>query len=531
MKRKHKYAALCMAAVLGVTAAPAPVLAEGSYTETEKALFTNAVKALAEGLSDEMEDYRLLESGIREDISLRLEDSGKSILAMVSQADLTWFDELKLSSDISMADDVQLMDAGLYLNDTKICTLQYYFDLKNMEIYMKVPELRDGYIKMDYAKIMEEAAASEDADAEAPTPFNSPEFMKNYLRICSNLPDYVPETAVTESILTRYTELLFDYTEDVECKEETITIYDVSEDATLYEGQISSDKALAFATELLNTAKEDKELEDLLNDWNEKLPEADNLYQSFLDAIDSGLDSLTSDEDGDAVLLTSKLWTDNEGKTIGRSLETDNGTESVPLFTWQQTKNEEQRGYFLQIGPEEDAFSLTGSGQMTDGKLNGVYDFAVSGTPYVSIEVTDYDAEAAKSGSLYGSYKASLIASDDNPAAESLAGLALKLDAAAEDNTGTFDLALTSADIPLGILSLAVTEGAAIEKPDLADITVTYDYSDDAAMEEYTAGIALDTIIENLTAAGMPEELITEITSGSSEEEEIPLDLEEGGDA
>lgn len=70
----------------------------------------------------------------------------------------------------------------------------------------------------------------------------------------------------------------------------------------------------------------------------------------------------------------------------------------------------------------------------------------------------------------------------------------------------------------MAVLSLGVTEGASVEKPELADITETYDFSDEAAVNEYTSGITLDTIHENLTAAGVPEELITQILSGSTEE-------------
>lgn len=322
MKFKTKYAALCMAAVLGVTAAPAPVLAEGSYSETEKALLADMIQKLAANYTSEMDDFKILENGVHEDLSLRLEDSGKAILGMVAPADLSWFQDITLSSDLSMAEDVAFMDAGLYVNDTKICSLLYYFDLENMDIYMKVPELRDGFIKMNYDQIMaEEQAALENQDApdlpedaqqlqQASLQLSSPSVM----RASANIRQFLPDTSVIESLLNRYTTPVFDYTEDTASREETLTVYDVSQDCTFYEGQITGEKAAELAEELLNTAKTDKELEDLLNAWDEQLPDTDNLYQSFLDGVEQGLASLAEESPETDAALTSQIWLNAEGE-------------------------------------------------------------------------------------------------------------------------------------------------------------------------------------------------------------------------
>ena len=69
-------------------------------------------------------------------------------------------------SDKSMT---EFMDVNV--NGTKICTIEYYFDTENSEIYMRIPELSDGYIKMNMEQMTQEAV--EEADQELDSSFTT----------------------------------------------------------------------------------------------------------------------------------------------------------------------------------------------------------------------------------------------------------------------------------------------------------------------------------------------------------------------
>ena len=88
---------------------------------------------------------------------------------------------------------------------------------------------------------------------------------------------------------------------------------------------------------------------------------------------------------------------------------------------------------------------------------------------------------------------------------------------------GNVSLSLTNEGVSLGSINVGANLGVTAEKPDFADLTNVYDSMDEAAMNEYMSGITLDTILNNLVESGMPEELLMQLlTGGTAEEEALP---------
>lgn len=536
-----KAAAVCMAAALGITAVPAPVLAESSYQETEKAALTKAIEDFAKSYSVSLKEYDALKDGVKADISLTLDDAGRSLLAFMVPTDISWFNEMKLSSDISMAEGSQIMSTGLFLNDTKICTLNYYFDLENMNIYMEIPELREGYIKVNYTETMaaqeamieeqaaaleeqsealdEQADTSEDTDsAEAFDTEAYNAFMKEYMAIVSDLPAFMPESDVIEELLNKYGTILLDHTTELPAAQETLTLGSISQECTVYEGQLTGTAATEMAQEILDTAKTDETLQTLLESWDEQLPDTKNLYQSFLDAIEEGTEELAEAESDDTSYIASKVYVTEDGEITGRLLSTCEGDTVTPIISWQTLKNGDAFEYLFSIGADDEVVSLTGNGQITDGKLNGTYELSDNDTPVAAVEVTNYDTESEKEGRLNGSYKVTLIADETDESSVSLQNFALLMDIADAGTTGTIDMSLTSAGSSLGHLIMESSmDGAAVEAPAADALTNAYDAMDENAMNEYMTTVTLDTVLENLTSAGVPQELITQLLSGGTD--------------
>lgn len=532
-----KSAAVSLAALLGVTAAPVSVFAEGTYNEIEKAAMTDAITKFAADYAKGFEEYDNLKSGMHEDMTLTLDDAGRSLLGFMTPVDLSWFKDARISSDISIADGAQFMNAGLYLNDTKICTLEYYFDMENLEIYMKIPELRDGYIKLNYADALEaqeaalkaqQEALQSDEDlpddfdmeefAEASSVFNSAEFMKGYMTVLGDLPSFMPETSVVEELLNKYGSILFNHTEEAASGEESLTLGAVTKDCTVYEGRLSQAAIKALMQEFLDTAKADEQLKTILDSWDEKLPEAQNLYQSFLNSVDKGLSEVAAlDPDDDNSYLSSKIWTDENGEVTGRFLSLFEDDEVTPLVNWQMLKDNDNFEYLMQFGPEDEGFGLTGNGQITGGMLNGTYTLSAEAAPVASIEVTDYNTEDAENGYLNGSYKVTPIVDEtEDPAYAALKNFALLMDITSGKDSGNIDLSLASAGASLATLSVEAALGVTVEKPDTADLTDLYDAMDETAMTEYMSGASVEALLENLLAAGMPEEVLMSLFNGGA---------------
>lgn len=93
------------------------------------------------------------------------------------------------------------------VNGTKICTVEYYMDTASSEIYMRIPELNDGYIKMNLEDMTEEAQDElDEADQSFSASMDVSEAISSYFSSLENL----PAADVLETVLTRYTGVILD---------------------------------------------------------------------------------------------------------------------------------------------------------------------------------------------------------------------------------------------------------------------------------------------------------------------------------
>ena len=551
-----KLTAISLAALLGLTAAPASAFAQ-SFTEIEQASLTDAISTLAQQYAQSFEEFEALQSGIHEDMTLTLDDAGRSLLGFFFPVDISWFKDVRLSADISMEENAQFMTAGVYMNDTKICTLEYFFDLENLEIYMRIPELREGYIKVDYEdalnqqkamleqqqESMEESGeisqAAEDAlESMENSAFSDPEFIKEYMKFLTNLPEYMPEAATTETILNRYSSILFDHIRNTEASESEILDFSgISEECTIYEGTLSQTDAQSFLKEVVDTAKSDEEIKEILNALD------DSLYESFMDALKDTSENLNEELEDDGSHISAKAWVTEDDKVVRRSLTLNETDEIIPVYDWMRITDENRVYSSLSIGPEDEGFQISGDGVIENNILSGQwvlktgsgdYDAESGEVPaqadWITINVNSYDTTAVKNGCFKGSYSfgfPSVISAEaspeENAANNPLASFLLLLDIDSDRDSGNVSLSLTNEGVSLGSINIGANLGVTVEKPDFADLTEVYDSMDEAAMNEYMSGITLDTILNNLVESGMPEELLMQLlTGGTAEEEALP---------
>lgn len=555
LKRKHllqKSAAIGMAALLGVTAAPVSAFAESSYNEIEQAALTEFINGFIKNYSKGFTNYDAILNGIHEDVTFTLDDAGRSLLGFLIPVDISWFKDLRLSLDgsgTSADGSATFMNGGLYLNDTKLLSLEYTFDYETMDIYFRFPELNEGCIKLDYDDALaaeqealagseelpseelpsEEDTLSEDPVVDVEIGFSdtySPEFWNTYTTVMTDIPSFMPEASVVEDLLNKYGSILFNHTTEVPGSTESYTLGSITQDRTVYEAQLTEAETSAYLQEILETAKTDEQLKDLLNSWDEKLPDVENLYDSFLEGVDDALSEFMPVADDGSSFISSKIWVDEEGKTTGRLLSISDSGDTIPFLEWQMLENGENFEYLLQFGPAEEGIILSGNGTITNGLLNGTYDLLLESVPYITIGVTDYDTSAAETGSYNGSYKFTFDAAImENPDLNMLQNFALLMNLSTSKDSGNIDFSIASADAVLGTISISAGLGTPVEAPDFTGCTM-YDAMDEASMNEYAAGITLDTLFENVISAGVPEDVLIALFVGDTMEESTDEPME-----
>ena len=536
----RKTTAICTAALLGTAVIPSTAFAADGYASIEKNAWAEEVKNMASSYAASIEESQAIVSGMQSDISLKIEDSGRSLLGFVAPFDISWLNDVTLDNTVSFTDGKEGLLMKVLLNDNQICSLEYYLDPESQDVYMRIPELSDKYFKTNLKEAADQQASNIESDIEELTPDDTDvdiptdNFASAYsdsislsASLMSDLSSALPEASVIETLLDKYGSMLFDNLTEGESSQETLTAGDISQDCTVYEGQISSEDAVKTATELLEAAKSDSDIESILNTWNDKLSSDENLYESFTTAVDKGLNALkdTDTSDSEDSYLSTKIWVDENGRIAGRALEIQEGDTTTPILTWQMPENGSDFGYLLTIASDDiNTYSLSGSGQIDGDKLNGTYELSLADSISAIIEVKDYDTVSAKEGNLNGNYKITFPSSDtdneDDYYSSILENFALVLDLNSEKNSGSVALSIENAGSTLGTLSITGGAGEAVEIPNLASLKDVYDANNNDDMNAYAATLDFTSIMDNLSKAGVPDEVITYILSGGSATED-----------
>ena len=525
--KKRKITAIILASLMGISAVPATAWAADSYKETEKAAFAKAIQEMG---ADYAQDLAQIGDGAvkgNAEIKLSLDDGGKAILGMLTPVDISWLDDASMDTKVNLNEGTMIETMDVKVNGTKICTIEYYFDTENSEVYMRIPELNEGYIKMNMEQMTQEAEAEmeeEGMDSSFSTSMDLADAMNSYFSTLDNL----PEADALTSILTRYSDIIFDNVTDGENPgTQSSAAGDVSQELTVLEGHVTQAEAQPMFQQILDTAKTDEELKGLIESWTEAMNDPEYSYDTFLQAIEDlekDLDGEIDESDTSGFVL--RAWVDDNGEVVGREVLADDGEQEESLFRYLCTTDGDQRGFSFTMGSDEDSVGLYGSGTLSGDVLSGTYTFTSGGEDAAVIEVADYDTKAVENGIWKGTYTISgaPIEDEDGNSYDPFGGMQLIFTTDGKDeNNMEWNLTLAANGVSLGALSITGgNEGEDLEAVDFASLTDVYDFSNDADVEKFGEDVNMDTITANLTSAGMPDgwlESVMEAASGSGAEE------------
>lgn len=519
MKRK-KITAILLASLMGISAVPATTWAADSYKETEKAAFAKIIEEFGTDYAKSLSEMDTEEVKGNAEIKVSLEDGGKAILGMLSPVDISWLADASISGNVSMSDKSMTEFMDVNVNGTKICTIEYYFDTENSEIYMRIPELSEGYIKMNMEQMTQEAVeeADQELDSSFTTSVDLADSMNSYFSTLENL----PEADLVTSILTRYTDIIFDNVADAENPgAQEAVAGDVSQELSVLEGHVTQAEALPMFQQILDTAKSDEELKGLIETWTEAMNDPDYTYETFLEAIEDmekDLDTEADETDESGFIL--RAWVDSDGEVVGRQFLL-NDEQEEELFGYLCTADGDKRGFSMQLGSGDDKVAIEGSGELKGDLLSGTYTISSGEADAAVIDVTDYDTKAVQDGIWKGTYTISgaPVEDEDGNSYDPFGGMQLIFTAdGADEDSIDWNLAIAAGGATLGSVSLTGGNGGeALAAVDVASLTDVYDFSNDDEVEAYTASMNMDAITENLTSAGMPEGWLDDVIAATGD--------------
>ena len=520
MKRK-KITAILLASLMGISAVPATTWAADSYKETEKAAFAKLIEEIGADYAKNLSEVDTENVKGNAEIKVSLEDGGKAILGMLSPVDISWLSDASIGGNVSLSDKTMTEFMDVNVNGTKICTIEYYFDTENSEIYMRIPELSDGYIKMNMEQMTQEAVeeADQELDSSFTTSMDMADSMNSYFSTLQNL----PEADTVTSILTRYTDIIFDNVADAENPgAQEAVAGEVSQELTVLEGHVTQAEALPMFQQILDTAKTDEELKGIIESWTEAMNNPDYTYETFLEAIEDmekDLDVEADETDESGFIL--RAWVDGDGEVVGRQFLLNDGEQEEDLFGYLCTTDGDKRGLSIQLGSGDDRVAIEGSGELSGDLLSGTYTLSSGNADAAVIDVADYDTKAVEDGIWKGTYTISgaPVEDEDGNSYDPFGGMQLIFTTASADKDSVdWNLALGASGTTLGSISLTGgNNGEALAALDVASLTDVYDFSNDDDVEAYTASMNMDAITENLTSAGMPEGWLDDVIAATDD--------------
>lgn len=547
MKLTKKFRNKCMVTVLtaalAVSGAGPVWAADSTYKDTERAALKSLISDITSGWDDSVKKYEEnREKGAVMKLTLKAEDTGRAMLgALLGGMDMSWLQSVSLEMNASLKDSKEAALIKVLLNDSQICDINMFMDLMNLTEYFQIPELSEGYLSVPLNFTTDGEEISEDV-------------MQTYFRVLSDLSSVMPEASQVEALLDCYGNIIIDHMDEGSTTDQTLSVEGIEEDCTVYEGILSEENGTAMVKEILTAAKDDEEIKALITQWEESTGSSGQ-YEKFESSVNGMLDEIgDADEDGDiseteesteaadtqdtaentdtdgsaagtvqSQLLTSEVWVNADGQIKGRKIGNDDF-----WFTWQNPSADGSNALLLEFGSSDsDSITFTGTGTSSGGVVNGDYMLAVNGVKSAYVTVENLKINAKNQGYPEGTLHVTFPGGTDNAAGtdseESTAGSAsgilsslgidivLTGDEAAE--TGSADITVTMSGAELATLTLTAGYGDGVEVPDMASLTPAYDTQSDESIAEYLSGVNWDTLLNNLTAAGLPEELAQQLQS------------------
>lgn len=546
MKQRHlirKSAAVFTAAALGLSAAPVSVWAENDYKTQAKDSLAGFAKDIAKQYESSMSaaDTNADSFGVKMNLGLSIDPSVAPMLSSLAGMDMSWLSKISIIADEKFQDNALGIKYDIQLNDTEICPVNVYMDTATGNAYLNAPTVFDGYILESAEALTESIEGTEEAagiPSEAFSVFSEGFSMNEYMQ---NL----PSAKDVEELLNRYGSILIDKADETEAVEEAMYAFGAEQNCTRYTGYYLPSTINSMGKELAAAAKEDAQLKQLIENLGSLYAPEEDFFDSFIAALESsGSDEVPSDEEG---FLTFSVWKDESGRTAGFEISVFGGTDpqtgedSVVSFVYQNPKQDNNSGLSISFSDGTNYLDFQGSGTIADGKLDGMYTLHYNSDILFHVNVTDYDTEAAKSGSVIGKYSfkaAEGLASADEELYSMLSAFTLDADVNIQAAEQNYSLSLVSNDTALATLDVNIIPSSDMEIPDFTSLENVYDANDETAMNGIAATLNLDSVLNNLLTAGMPEELLMALLYGDTTEEtyteepgtEVPAETETPAD-
>jgi len=507
---------------------------EKYYASVEK----NQIKELAGSFADTY-DNNVLENldfnnySVDYEIEVELGEDARELIETYLEVDDTEaFKKMAASFFISLKNNVFSGEASATLGKNKLISANAVVDMDKCEAYAQIPELSDKYIGINFEEYVEDfaeefALVMEQSDA---------------------LTDAFPKAKTVEKLINKYLTIAVNNVGSVKEDKGTIKVGDIEQKCTTIRIRIKAEDMINIAKAVLEEAKEDKDLHNIIIDFvnavaemseDEMEMDGEDVIDMFVEEIESFLDELEEleDEDYDSEEeIVMNLWVDGEGEVIGREVKVNDET----LFSYKMAQKGSKFEFKASVYSNtyeydydtyeyediEQEITFEGAGKKNSSSLSGEFTLKMKkgdeSLKLLEVVVDDFKTKKAKEGYLDGSFTFSL---SRDLLQEAGAGLAstmisnyqLKLDI--KTGKDAADLAVSVLDddelFAKVALSTKIGNGKSAKLP--KGILV----EDQEDIMEWAETIDTEKFLKKIEKSGLPVEIVEEIEDACDQLEKM----------
>lgn len=438
-------------------------------------LYGDVLSIYKEAFSGDMDAYTASE------MRLVLGDEAKDLIEdLLKDGGLTdtkpWLDildGLTIGLEGGMQDGLMQMLLSVGCDDTTVLDLDCIFDFDNGDAYIGIPSLVDGYL----------VTSQEPVD------------MSGTMDELSAVLEIMPSEELLSKLLDKYLDIALDECDNVSEKTKTVKVNGVEEEMTVREIQIDEENAIRICLAVLEELKKDADVEDWLKDAESALDLEGEVYDSFCDALEEYIDTLSEVDEYEEGYIDLVLYLNDDEAMTGLELsfvEDGDSQEFVRYLTAIDGKN---FGFELNAA---DLVEVTGKGSEKNGAITATYEVAVEGEDVLTLAITDYDGV---SGTFRITPDEDLMDSLDLPAFITMLEPSLQLEMDADKGEcGIY--VMTEDEVFAGLVVTAEVVDKDIKLPSSKDV-----YAEDE-VEEWLSGMDYDDLLKALRKIGVPEDVV-----------------------
>ena len=477
---------------------------EKNSTEMATDVLSDTYGSLMELLSGKREandGYEMnLKLTVGDQVITMLEDLAKSETG--EKIDMSWMNSVDLGMQVNAKDSLSQLVMALNLNEKEIAKLDYIMDLEKGDIFLAIPTLSDKYLGISFDDMLGAGAMGDmDEMAELLEMFSGEELQKA-----------LPSEDVLNKLLDKYVGIALDNLTNVKKSTKSVKISGVEQKLTLLETTIGEEDLHRVVTAILKSAKDDKQIKNIINDvagWMDKngmlgAMDADEVYKTFQEGVEMALEELEDVEFGSDAEIVVTSYVNNAHEVVGRRIE----VEDQEILYYCEVKKGDKIAFEL----ESEGLEIYGEGTEKKGVVNATYTVVAGNKEVCELTFVDFKAEddlingklrIAPSSDLMkelglGSMDASALA---------LADPQLELAFASTKSTASFGVNLLSGENLLVGITLSSKEVKA------AAITLPKDAYDIDEAQEWLKDMDPQKLLDKLEEAGLPiSEIMGEIT-------------------